>query len=440
MKEYEFKSGGRYVFNEDFQNLQDLALSVTSLFKDSGLNFVICGCTVSHVGNNAVLSEGYVFLDNKIRKVEQSTHSWSSFVSSSERYVRIYAAETDGPTIYYADGTNKKQYTEYGVVVKWGNTLSGSVAYIEKTVNDSGVEVSPFPNLRSAWFKHYCPVMDSFDDSDDFKLISGSGGNVPSEVLDSDKFGTSIATELAISGMSLPNENGGSFNVPIFSINDVLAMRKAIITKLAVNDYAWLNNVRIENLKIGDLSLLQYIGNAANIEHVRLVAKMRNNSPTGTAINTLKAIVTDYHLFIRGTVTRAQLDGGSGTNVLNQLNLYLPNSVIDMLALDYYAGNNNSQTAFDDVFKCYVAPYQLGNIYYISQQQNADPNTGQGYAPSSFLSFFPNIIIRKNGKLEFSELPGTGNYQYPHVIGTRNIEFAVTFDRVPTTMPDDYSE
>lgn len=436
MKEYESKSGGRYVFNEDFQNLQELALSMTSLYDDADMNFVISGCVITKSGSTISVSEGFVWLDGKIRRV-----SSASGTDTNNLGIHIVAGTSNGPTIVYADKTSLKQYTDHVATVRIGSALANDEVAISVTDYTSGKQ---FPNLRDAWFKHYCPVMDSFDDSDDFKLVDGTGGNVPSEVLDSNKFGTSIATGLSISGMSLPNENGGSFNTPIFSIKDVIAMRKAIITKLAVNDYAWFNNARVENLKIGDLSLLQYIGNAANIEHIRLIAKMRNDSSTGTQISTLKAIVTDYHLIIRGTVTRAQLDGGSGTGVIQDLNLYLPESVKSMLELSYSVTAQNvgfsSQTDVSDTFAFYKAPYQLGNIYYLRGAQAASGDGTIPYQEGQLQIFFPQIKILNSGKLQFDSIPGLGQNQYPHVKSGSKIEFAVTFDRVPTTMPDDYSE
>ncbi len=47
MKEYRSRNSGRYIFNEDMHNLQDLALSPTEMFKDCGLDFVISGCKIT---------------------------------------------------------------------------------------------------------------------------------------------------------------------------------------------------------------------------------------------------------------------------------------------------------------------------------------------------------------------------------------------------------
>lgn len=62
MKHFVAGSGGRYVYSEDFVNLQELALSIKSIF-DGCDNFVISGCTVS--GSN--ISAGYVWLNGQIR-------------------------------------------------------------------------------------------------------------------------------------------------------------------------------------------------------------------------------------------------------------------------------------------------------------------------------------------------------------------------------------
>lgn len=74
MKEYYAEGGGRPVFSEDIENLQELALSMTSMFEGAG-DFIICGCEV----RPNMLTAGYVYLNGKIRKVEQTTLAGGKF-------------------------------------------------------------------------------------------------------------------------------------------------------------------------------------------------------------------------------------------------------------------------------------------------------------------------------------------------------------------------
>lgn len=69
MKEFQSKKGGRKLYNDDFYNLQQLVNSNTSFFSSIGNNFVISGCKIDSNKN----IEGYVFLDDKIRKVEKTS-------------------------------------------------------------------------------------------------------------------------------------------------------------------------------------------------------------------------------------------------------------------------------------------------------------------------------------------------------------------------------
>lgn len=66
MKEYVAEAGGRYTYVDDILNLQELTLSMTSIFTDCA-NFIISGCEV--VSDNEITS-GYVWINKKIRYFE----------------------------------------------------------------------------------------------------------------------------------------------------------------------------------------------------------------------------------------------------------------------------------------------------------------------------------------------------------------------------------
>lgn len=65
MKEYIAQTGGRYTYADDIENLQALALSMTSLFEGCD-HFIICGCEVE----GRKITPGYVWLAGKVRRFE----------------------------------------------------------------------------------------------------------------------------------------------------------------------------------------------------------------------------------------------------------------------------------------------------------------------------------------------------------------------------------
>ena len=70
MREFIAKTGGRYTYIEDFIGLQEISLSLTSIFEGCN-NFILSGCKTSGTNNsNIAISEGYVFIKGKIRHFE----------------------------------------------------------------------------------------------------------------------------------------------------------------------------------------------------------------------------------------------------------------------------------------------------------------------------------------------------------------------------------
>lgn len=140
MKEYRSKTGGRHTYNSDFQNLQELALAMQQMFADYGGNFVISGCVATSNEDGSVdVSEGYVYISGKVRYVEAASN-----LSPSNLY--IVAAERNGSSIPYADGTSYMQYVEYYAETK--NTDTTNAGYIQYAN-------SSFPNLSTAFFNNY---------------------------------------------------------------------------------------------------------------------------------------------------------------------------------------------------------------------------------------------------------------------------------------------
>lgn len=66
MKEYVSEAGGRYTYTDDILNLQELALSITSIFTGCA-NFIISGCEII---SESEISSGYVWINKKVRYFE----------------------------------------------------------------------------------------------------------------------------------------------------------------------------------------------------------------------------------------------------------------------------------------------------------------------------------------------------------------------------------
>lgn len=94
MKEYVAETGGRYTYADDILNLQELALSMTSIF-DGCSNFIIAGC--EYAGND--ISSGYVWINKKVRYFAGHKNATSPYF--------IYEKNTS-ETVTYANEANKK--------------------------------------------------------------------------------------------------------------------------------------------------------------------------------------------------------------------------------------------------------------------------------------------------------------------------------------------
>lgn len=98
MNEFQTKKGGRKLYNEDFYNLQEIVYSNTALFKSIGGNFVISGCQQDSNGD----IEGFVFLDDKIRKLEKTNISnmiTPAIIPYDTTITDIYEDENQSPII-----------------------------------------------------------------------------------------------------------------------------------------------------------------------------------------------------------------------------------------------------------------------------------------------------------------------------------------------------
>lgn len=129
MKEYVAGLGGRYTYADDFENLQDLAKTCDRLFVGCDA-FVLTGCVLTitdatnHKGN---LSEGYVWLDGKVRHVAAET----SRNLNSSNTVFLKPRDTS-ELVAYQDGTPKTGRVDYACAVQLTQP-SGAYLRIQET-------------------------------------------------------------------------------------------------------------------------------------------------------------------------------------------------------------------------------------------------------------------------------------------------------------------
>lgn len=270
MKEFRSKTGGRYIFNEDILNLQELALSSIEMFKDSGLDFVISGCAISITQRTSggvnyydiSVGAGYAFINNHIEKVA----AFTATVNSIQR-IGIYETFESGPDIMYADGSTDAQYNEYKGTIKANDSNSGNAACIVATGNGTSFK---FPNLRSAYFNKYVltnnGVVDHYDSSPVFSgsvstnelILTGlthdsryPSVSIVSAELYLDKnspfVNNGIDEDTLIQGIAL---DGGAGGANIYSCAGQILIDRLLINELTVSD---------ENLRINDKSLTNHL-------------------------------------------------------------------------------------------------------------------------------------------------------------------------------------
>lgn len=253
MKEFQSTTGGRHVYNSDFKNLQELALAMQEIFRACGGNFVISGCNVTISNNTATVSDGYVYIDGRIRTV-----SGASNLSTSNLY--IVAAQTEGDVIPYADGGNANQYINYYAEVKNATSVSeANILY--DTVNKT------FPNLATTFFNYYSvckltsaeqvinklTVSQSLTASNSFNAFGGV-------VLDSSDNGISTddnGISVKIGNYTFVFDNGGAITVKqnsnvLFSFSNGSGAGTVTYENIVVSQDLKANKIYVGGIDIAD--------------------------------------------------------------------------------------------------------------------------------------------------------------------------------------------
>lgn len=111
MREFIAKTGGRYTYIEDFIGLQEISLSLLSIFEGCN-NFILSGCKTSGLNeSNITISEGYVYINGKIRHYEGGTIDLTKpfYIVESEKTESVSYAQNatqQGCIIYECFGTD----------------------------------------------------------------------------------------------------------------------------------------------------------------------------------------------------------------------------------------------------------------------------------------------------------------------------------------------
>lgn len=118
MNEFYSETGGRYLYTDDIENLQALALAHEELYRGCG-DFVISGCAITSNGTSYSVSAGFVYLDGKVRTVAAISGV------TTDRYL---APDNVSENVQYYDNVTKKGRNLYKT--KWINTQPASGAFI----------------------------------------------------------------------------------------------------------------------------------------------------------------------------------------------------------------------------------------------------------------------------------------------------------------------
>lgn len=146
MKEYIAQTGGRYTYNDDLLNLQELALSMASVFEGCP-NFIISGCEV-HEGR---ITPGYVWIGGRVRPFEGAAEvSLPYYIYEKNHYETIaYAGDVNkhGRCCYLSSGGTTVPQAEDEVT----GALPG---YIE-------IREDYAPRLPEKFFGRYAVLLES---------------------------------------------------------------------------------------------------------------------------------------------------------------------------------------------------------------------------------------------------------------------------------------
>ena len=155
MKEFKSSTGGRNVYIEDIEYLQDLALAFSSIFNGCD-NFIISGCDISGTS----IGSGYVYLNGKVRFFYGASN-----ISSFPQYIcELNTTEN----VSYNNGTTQIARNIYGTSIS--SAVPTSIDPITKaigqyiTITSTGGKL-----LKDAFFGKYAMIFNPSSGSQSVK-------------------------------------------------------------------------------------------------------------------------------------------------------------------------------------------------------------------------------------------------------------------------------
>lgn len=180
MKEYVSETGGRYTYTDDILNLQELALSMTSIFSECS-NFIISGCEVA----GTEIKSGYVWINGKVRFFEGSKNSTFPYY--------IYEKNTSD-SVTYANEVNKRGRSNYLCV--GSPTKPTQPDEVTKSVPQFiEIKIEYAPRLLDKFFGKYAVLQETPFSKQTIKKDLVLTGNLSSEKNIESKTGISIVNK-----------------------------------------------------------------------------------------------------------------------------------------------------------------------------------------------------------------------------------------------------
>ncbi|MBL6445664.1 hypothetical protein JMN32_05050 [Fulvivirga sp. 29W222] len=152
MKELVFNTGGRKLFNEDFEALQALSKSFESFYLTED-PFVITGVNITSVSGNIYnVSPGYVWLGNRIRRFDGATNT----DLTSDLFINVRDTEESKE---YFDNVSRVSSRTYGSILS-NTSLGGSNSlrisrttdarrYVKDVLGGKVVLLTPFTTTQT---------------------------------------------------------------------------------------------------------------------------------------------------------------------------------------------------------------------------------------------------------------------------------------------------
>lgn len=388
MKEFQSTVGGRHAYNTDFKNLQELALAMQEIFRECGSNFVISGCNVT-VGDTISVSEGYVYIDNKVRKVAAA-----SGLQASNLY--IIAAQKNGDTIPYADGNTDIQYIDYYAEIV--NQSSINVAYI--AYNSSS---KSFPNLATAFFNYYSVCKKAGNQSIDSLTIQQSLTVLKQLLAPQGVMLNNSTANIKVDGNNIAITNG-DYSL-CFSNTGVVSLKYKGATQFSFSNTSGTGTITFNTVVVQqEISTKKLLLNGINVEDklvpigvVQMWAGLVNKIPTNYILcNGASLNISDYPELY--AVVGTSFNGGS---------VATGKFKIPDLRRRFVAG-------YDDIYSDYDKIGKTGG--------EASHTLSSSEMPSHAHNFDDYYYIENNNSVDNSKVYGSTTYIGSGKIGSNNTD------------------